>query len=48
VLDDDEFARVVGERGGDYVRANYDWPAVGRALERVYEEVVDEKRVPAG
>jgi glycosyltransferase involved in cell wall biosynthesis len=48
VLDDDELARVVGERGGDYVRASYDWPAVGRALERVYEEVVDEKRVPAG
>jgi len=48
VLDDDELARVVGERGGDYVRASYDWPAVGRALERVYEEVVDEKRVAAG
>ena len=48
VLDDDELARVVGERGGDYVLASYDWPAVGRALERVYEEVVDEKRVPAG
>jgi glycosyltransferase involved in cell wall biosynthesis len=48
VLDDRDRARVLGERGGDYVRTRYDWPAVGRALERVYEEVVAEKRVPAG
>jgi hypothetical protein len=48
VLDDQDLARALGERGGDYVRASYDWPAVGRALERVYEEVVAEKRVPAG
>jgi glycosyltransferase involved in cell wall biosynthesis len=48
VLDDQDRARVLGERGGAYVRARYDWPAVGRALERVYEEVVAEKRVPAG
>jgi glycosyltransferase involved in cell wall biosynthesis len=47
VLQDEDLARVLGERGGDYVRGSYDWPAVGRALERVYEEVVAEKRMPA-
>jgi glycosyltransferase involved in cell wall biosynthesis len=47
VLEDDGLARALGERGGDYVRGSYDWPAVGRALERVYEEVVAEKRLPA-
>jgi polysaccharide biosynthesis protein PslH len=46
VLDDEALARDLGERGGDYVRGRYDWPAVGRALERVYEEVVAEKRAP--
>jgi polysaccharide biosynthesis protein PslH len=44
LLDDDDLARTLGQAGGDYVRARYDWPAVGRAFERLYEEVVAEKR----
>jgi glycosyltransferase involved in cell wall biosynthesis len=47
VLDDEGRARELGERGGRYVRARYDWPAVGRALEHVYEEVVAERRARA-
>jgi glycosyltransferase involved in cell wall biosynthesis len=44
VLEDDDLARRLGDAGGDYVRARYDWPAVGGELERVYEEVVAAKR----
>jgi glycosyltransferase involved in cell wall biosynthesis len=44
LLDDDDLARTLGRAGGEYVRARYDWPAVGRAFERLYEEVIAEKR----
>jgi glycosyltransferase involved in cell wall biosynthesis len=44
VLEDDDLARTLGETGGDYVRERYDWPAVGRAFERLYAEVIEEKR----
>jgi glycosyltransferase involved in cell wall biosynthesis len=44
VLGDDDMARTLGETGGSYVRERYDWPAVGRALERLYDEVIAEKR----
>jgi glycosyltransferase involved in cell wall biosynthesis len=39
VLDDDDLARRLGRAGGEYVRPRYDWPAVGRAYDRLYEEV---------
>jgi glycosyltransferase involved in cell wall biosynthesis len=39
VLDDDEVARRLGRAGGEYVRPRYDWPAVGRAYDRLYDEV---------
>jgi polysaccharide biosynthesis protein PslH len=42
VLEDDALARRIGRTGGEYVRARYDWPAVGRAYERLYEQVVSE------
>jgi polysaccharide biosynthesis protein PslH len=42
VLDDDELARRIGRTGGEYVRLRYDWPAVGRAYERLYEQVISE------
>jgi polysaccharide biosynthesis protein PslH len=42
VLADDELARRLGRTGGDYVRPRYDWPAVGRGYERLYEEVLAE------
>lgn len=42
VLEDDELARRLGRTGGDYVRPRYDWPAVGRAYDRLYEEVLAE------
>jgi glycosyltransferase involved in cell wall biosynthesis len=42
VLGDDELARRLGRTGGDYVRPRYDWPAVGRGYERLYEEVLAE------
>jgi glycosyltransferase involved in cell wall biosynthesis len=45
VLGDERLAGDLGRRGGRYVRERYDWPAVGRALERVYAEVVAERRV---
>jgi glycosyltransferase involved in cell wall biosynthesis len=44
VLQDDDLARKLGEAGGDLVREHYDWPAVGRAFERLYGEVISEKR----
>jgi glycosyltransferase involved in cell wall biosynthesis len=44
VLDDDDFARSLGRAGGEYVRERYDWPAVGGAFERLYDEVISEKR----
>jgi glycosyltransferase involved in cell wall biosynthesis len=43
VLGDDDLARRLGEAGGDYVRARYDWSAVGRAFEDLYREVIAEK-----
>jgi glycosyltransferase involved in cell wall biosynthesis len=42
LLGDGGLARDLGLRGGRYVRERYDWPAVGRALEQVYAEVVAE------
>ncbi|MGH2427405.1 MAG: glycosyltransferase family 4 protein [Candidatus Limnocylindria bacterium] len=47
VLEDDEHARSLGRAGGDYVRSRYDWPVVGRAFERLYEDVIAEKAVRA-
>ncbi len=49
LLRDPARAAALGKAGGDYVRAGYDWPVVGAAFERLYQEVIDEKRgVPAG
>ena len=42
VLGDDALAQRIGRAGGDYVRPRYDWPAVGRAYERLYEQVLAE------
>jgi polysaccharide biosynthesis protein PslH len=42
VLEDDDVARTIGRTGGDYVRPRYDWPAVGRAYDRLYEQVLAE------
>lgn len=42
VLEDDALAQGLGRTGGEYVRARYDWPAVGRAYERLYEQVLAE------
>jgi glycosyltransferase involved in cell wall biosynthesis len=42
VLEDDALARRIGHTGGEYVRPRYDWPAVGRAYERLYEQVLSE------
>jgi glycosyltransferase involved in cell wall biosynthesis len=42
VLADDELARRIGRSGGEYVRPRYDWDAVGRSYERLYEEVLSE------
>ena len=42
VLEDDALAASIGRTGGEYVRPRYDWPAVGRAYERLYEEVIAE------
>ncbi|MGH2995851.1 MAG: glycosyltransferase family 4 protein [Gaiellaceae bacterium] len=42
VLEDDALAQALGRTGGEYVRASYDWPAVGRAYERLYEQVLAE------
>jgi glycosyltransferase involved in cell wall biosynthesis len=44
LLDDPARASAVGRAGGAYVRAHNDWGAVGRAFERLYEEVVMERR----
>jgi glycosyltransferase involved in cell wall biosynthesis len=44
VLADDELARRIGRRGGEYVRPRYDWDAVGRMYDRLYEEVLSEHR----
>ena len=46
VLEDDTLAERIGRTGGDYVRPRYDWPAVGRAYERLYEEVLVENGRP--
>jgi polysaccharide biosynthesis protein PslH len=42
VLADDGLARRLGRAGGDYVRPRYDWPAVGRVYDDLYEQVVSE------
>jgi polysaccharide biosynthesis protein PslH len=42
VLADDERARRIGRSGGAYVRPRYDWDAVGRTYDRLYEEVLSE------
>lgn len=42
MLEDDGLARTLGRTGGDYVRPRYDWPAVGRAYDRLYEQVLTE------
>jgi glycosyltransferase involved in cell wall biosynthesis len=44
VLNDDALAADLGRKGGDYVRDNYDWSAVGRAFENLYGQVIDEAR----
>ncbi len=44
VLADDELARRIGRSGGEYVRPRYDWEAVGRAYDRLYEEVLSAHR----
>lgn len=44
LLDDPDRARAVGAAGGAYVRTHNDWGAVGRRFERLYEEVVAERR----
>jgi polysaccharide biosynthesis protein PslH len=44
LLRDPARAAALGKAGGDYVRAGYDWPVVGAAFERLYQEVIDEKR----
>jgi len=44
LLDDERRAASLGRAGGDYVRARYDWPVVARAFERLYEEIIAEKR----
>ena len=44
LLRDPARAAALGRAGGDYVRAGYDWPVVGAAFERLYQEVIDEKR----
>ena len=44
VLADDELARRIGRNGGEYVRPRYDWEAVGRMYDRLYEDVLSEHR----
>jgi polysaccharide biosynthesis protein PslH len=44
VLADDALARRIGRRGGEYVRPRYDWDAVGRMYDGLYEEVLSEHR----
>jgi polysaccharide biosynthesis protein PslH len=46
VLVDDELARRIGRSGGAYVRPRYDWSAVGRRYDRLYEEVLSEHGRP--
>jgi glycosyltransferase involved in cell wall biosynthesis len=48
LLRDPARAAALGKAGGDYVRAGYDWPVVGAAFERLYQEVIDEKRQGRG
>jgi polysaccharide biosynthesis protein PslH len=44
VLADGELARRIGRNGGEYVRPRYDWEAVGRMYDRLYEDVLSEHR----
>jgi glycosyltransferase involved in cell wall biosynthesis len=44
VLNDDDLAASLGKIGGDYVRENYDWSAVGRAFENLYGQVIEESK----
>jgi len=43
VLEHDGLADRVGRAGGEYVRPRYDWSAVGRAYELLYQQVLSEK-----
>ena len=45
VLEDDAFARTLGETGGAFVRDGYDWPVVAASHVRLYGEVIAEKAV---
>jgi glycosyltransferase involved in cell wall biosynthesis len=47
VLEDDDLARRLGRAGGEQVREHHAWPAVARAFERVYEEVLADRRARA-
>jgi glycosyltransferase involved in cell wall biosynthesis len=47
ILDDDALAARVGRTGGELVREHHAWPAVGRAFERLYEDVLAERSVLA-
>jgi glycosyltransferase involved in cell wall biosynthesis len=42
VLTDDALAARIGRTGGDYVRPRYDWPAIGEAYDRLYDQVISE------
>jgi glycosyltransferase involved in cell wall biosynthesis len=48
VLENDDLARRIGRAGGEHVREHHAWPAVARAFERVYEEVIAGKRAGVG
>ena len=48
VLEDEDLARRLGRAGGAHVREHHAWPAVGRAFERLYEEVVADRRAAVG
>jgi glycosyltransferase involved in cell wall biosynthesis len=48
VLDYPLAARRLGRAGGQYVRDRHDWGAVGLAFERLYEEVIAERRAATG
>lgn len=41
LLRDDALTASLGAAGGEYVRRCYDWPAVGRAYEEVYAQVIE-------
>jgi glycosyltransferase involved in cell wall biosynthesis len=43
VLQDEAFARTLGETGGAFVRNGYDWPVVAASHARLYGDVIAEK-----